>query len=106
MLTSGISISAALMIASRLELVGAEMDALLVLYCGFDEYSPAIMLVCGAKEDSEGRQLKGIFLYTKHCCMPDNFLSAITVKRVVVVDELSSRTMTCSRTSCTTDEAS
>jgi hypothetical protein len=34
--TSGISISAALMIASRLELVGAEIDALRVLYCGFD----------------------------------------------------------------------
>lgn len=57
-LTSGVSISAALMIASRLELVGAEMDALLVLYCGFDEYSPAIMLACWGQrgDDESGRK--------------------------------------------------
>jgi hypothetical protein len=27
------------MIASKLELVGADIDALRILYCGFDEYS-------------------------------------------------------------------
>lgn len=31
------------MMASRLELVGADIDALLILYCGFDEYSSAIV---------------------------------------------------------------
>lgn len=40
----GVSISAAFMIASRLELVGADIDALLILYCGFDEYSSAIAI--------------------------------------------------------------
>lgn len=44
------------MIASKLELVGAEMDALLILYCGFEEYSPAIMVVYGAKENEGGRK--------------------------------------------------
>lgn len=42
---SGVSISAAFMMASKLELVGAEIEALLVLYCGFDdEYSSAIAI--------------------------------------------------------------
>lgn len=61
------------------------------------------MLVCNA--GGEGRQLKRILLYTKHYFMPDNLLSAITVKLVVVVDELSSRTISCNGKSCTKDYA-
>jgi hypothetical protein len=41
---SGVSTSAALMIASKLELVGADIEALLVLYWGF-EYSSAIVTI-------------------------------------------------------------
>lgn len=46
---SGVSTSAALMIASKLELVGADIEALLVLYWGF-EYSSAIVAICREKQ--------------------------------------------------------